>query len=79
MYKIAIVDDEKSIRKQILEYIKQYGTENSIQFEVAEFLDGQEIKEINTEIFDIIFFDIDMPEVNGMEAAKYVESIIKML
>lgn len=72
MYKIAIVDDEKNIRNQILEYIKQYGAENSIQFEVVAFQDGQEVKEVNTEIFDIIFFDIDMPKINGMEAANYV-------
>ena len=72
MYTIAIVDDEKSLRKQILEYIKQYGNEKNIQFKVEEFQNGQEIKEVESGIFDIIFLDIDMPKVNGMEAAKYV-------
>jgi DNA-binding LytR/AlgR family response regulator len=72
VYKIAIVEDELEYRQQVSEYIAQYGEENGIHFEVEEFHDGKEIMEADRRSFDIIFFDIEMPKVNGMNAAQYI-------
>jgi two-component system nitrogen regulation response regulator NtrX len=62
MAKILVIDDEKAIRyalKEILEYEKH---------EVLEAADGMEaLKIVEKEKFDIIFCDIKMPKIDGME------------
>ncbi len=68
MIRIAIVDDEKIILNQVSRLIKE-----SIDEEI--FLDGYEssrdfARKIEKSIYDIIFLDIDMPEINGFELAE---------
>jgi two-component system, NtrC family, nitrogen regulation response regulator NtrX len=62
MAKILVVDDERSIRntlKDILEFEKH-------QVELAE--NGkQAIELIQNQVFDLIFSDIKMPEMDGIE------------
>lgn len=72
MYRIAIVEDEKSYSDQVQEYVWQYGKENSLTFEVQTYSDGKEIAEDLQSTYDIIFFDIEMKEMNGMEAASAI-------
>jgi DNA-binding LytR/AlgR family response regulator len=72
VYKIAIVEDELEYRQQVSEYILQYGEENGMHFEIEAFQDGREIMDADSRTFDIIFFDIEMPKVNGMDASKYI-------
>ncbi len=72
MYRIAIVEDELECRQQVSEYINQYGQENEIHFEIEAFNDGKDIMDANDRSFDVIFFDVEMPKVNGMDAAKFI-------
>ncbi len=69
MSRILIIDDEKSIRhslKEILEY------EN---YKVDEAPDGIEgIKMAEKEKYDIIFCDIKMPKMDGMEVLENLQS-----
>lgn len=62
MYNILIIDDEKAIRralKEILEYEK---------YTVSEAIDGKDgLDKINEQVFDIIFCDIKMPKMDGIE------------
>lgn len=62
MGKILIIDDERAIRRalrEILEFEK---------FEVDEAEDGKEgLEKATAETFDIIFCDIKMPNMDGME------------
>lgn len=62
MGKILIIDDERSIRRALREILEFES------FEVQEAENGKEglEKAINTS-FDIIFCDIKMPEMDGME------------
>ncbi|MFM7309007.1 MAG: sigma-54-dependent transcriptional regulator [Flavobacteriales bacterium] len=62
MPKILIVDDEQAIRKALRE-ILEYES-----FEVAEAEDGPSaIKACEKDVFDMIFSDIKMPRMDGME------------
>ena len=72
MYHIAIVEDEVAFRQQLTEYLTQYQNENNLEFKISEFSDGAEILERYQSDYDVILLDIEMPKVNGMDAAKQI-------
>ena len=74
MYRIAIVEDEQSYRDQVREYILQYGKEKDLSFDIVTYTDGSEIAEDEEHSFDIIFFDIEMEQMNGMDAAAEIRA-----
>lgn len=75
MYHIAIVDDDKEFAMQLQEYLMQYGKENMVEFQVSLFHDGTEILNDYHPRYDAIFFDIEMKQMNGMEAAERVREM----
>lgn len=63
--RVAVCDDEKRYREETINCIQEYDA--SIQ--IVEFEDGSGL--INAkETFDLILLDIEMPELDGMSAAK---------
>ena len=72
MYHIAIVEDEKEFRDQLQIYLKQYGKENQISFQISVFEDGADILEEYKNEYDMILLDIEMQKVNGMDAAEQI-------
>lgn len=71
-YKIAICDDEKIIRKILKKYINDYFVKNSEFCEIQEFSNGEELVAKYKNDFDIIFLDISMEMLNGIETAKEI-------
>lgn len=72
MYRIAVVEDEQQYRDEVCQYIEQYTTEHQLKFDVTTYTDGQEIVDDVQKHYDIIFFDIEMTQLNGMDAAKVI-------
>ncbi len=72
MYRIAIVEDEKEFREQLQEYLKQYEKENSVSFQISVFEDGEDIVKDYHGGYDMILLDIEMPKMNGMDAAEKI-------
>lgn len=72
MYRIAVVEDEQQYRDEVCQYIEQYATEHQLKFDVTTYTDGQEIVDDVQKHYDIIFFDIEMTKLNGMDAAKVI-------
>lgn len=72
MYHIAIVEDEEAFVTQLLEYLEQYQKEHEQNFKLSVFRDGAEILEGYQPIYDIILLDIEMPKINGMQAAEHI-------
>ncbi len=72
MYRIAVVEDEQQYRDEVCQYIEQYATEHQLKFDVTTYTDGQEIVDDVQKHYDIIFFDIEMTLLNGMDAAKVI-------
>ena len=67
--RIAICEDDKAYRKIILEYVTEYFKEHLIDFEYNEFSSGEELLS-SDKIFDIVFLDIEMNELNGIQTTK---------
>lgn len=72
MYHIAIVEDEREFCEQLQSFLKQYEEENDVSFKISVFHDGEEILAHYKNEYDIILLDIQMPKVNGMEAAERI-------
>lgn len=73
MKKILIVDDNKTNRMTINFMLDEWSEEHSCQFIVVEAEDGKDaIDKASKDMFDIIFMDIMMPNINGIEATKKI-------
>ena len=75
MVRIAIVEDDKNYQEQITQYLHRYQDEFSVQIEIAAFDDGKKILENYRPFYDIILMDIEMPNTDGMTAAKKIRMI----
>lgn len=78
--RIAIVDDELIWRKKSYSYIKKIVEKND---SIDVFKSGNDFLEKHAE-YDIVFMDIEMPEIDGWNTAKtyrifYPESVVAML
>lgn len=72
MYHIAVVEDENECSKQIQTFLAQYREENSVRFKVSVFADGVQLLDGYEPVYDMILMDIDMPGINGMDAAEKI-------
>jgi len=75
MYHIAIVEDEIEFVQQLQNYLRRFEEENSIEFKVSVFHDGADILKDYKKEYEAIFLDIEMPVVNGMEAAEQIRDM----
>ncbi|MCI9025903.1 MAG: response regulator transcription factor [Dorea sp.] len=72
MYNIAICDDEQDFVAELEEMIRKYAGETGIEIRTVTFKNGLELTECNKIELDLIFLDIQMDTMNGMEAAKRI-------
>lgn len=67
--RIAICDDEQNYRNLITKYIRFYFQEHLLDLKYDEFSSGEELL-LSNKKFDIVFLDIEMNELNGIQTAK---------
>ena len=77
--RIALVDDRPLDKKLLHEHLCRYASENAQEFDITEFSGGLEFLEKYDGGFDIIFMDIDMPHLNGIEAARRLRQVDPMV
>lgn len=74
MFRVAIVDDEKEIRKKILKHVECAGSVTWERLDIVEFSSGRtllfEIAEGKG--FDLFLLDIRLEDMDGMELAKII-------
>lgn len=67
---IAIVDDDVSCVKRIKQFIARYQENHGGEYLISEYQDGLTFLEEVNKSYDLIFLDIDMPMMNGMNTAR---------
>lgn len=76
MLQIAICDDEQFYRERIQHLVTDYLRKKGLQYMLHTFFSGEEFLERcgNHVRFDIVFLDISMAEMDGIETAKRIRS-----
>ncbi len=73
--KVAIVEDNKNDSDVLQSHLKSYCKKNDVQFLVTVFTDGLYFLENFKLDYDLIFFDIQMPLLDGMGSAKKIREV----
>ena len=72
MLRIAIVEDEADCAQKLQDYISRYSKEHGLEITVTWFPDGMDLAEDYTPEWDILFLDIQMAHLDGMETARRI-------
>lgn len=72
MLTVSIIEDERSAQNELKSFVFRYGEEKGLKFDVSCYDDALTFLESYRRGSDIIFMDIELPNVNGMEAAKRI-------
>jgi len=77
--RVAICEDEKVFSDQLVEYINEWGSINSIFVEIFVYNSAEEFLFIwsENENFEVLFLDIKMKTMTGIELAKMMRKTNK--
>lgn len=79
MLEIAVCDDEEYFLTQEKEWISQYMKRLGYEFRIDTFASGVEFMAVGDKVskYDIMFLDINMEEMNGLETARKIREYTK--
>lgn len=72
MMKIAVLDDEKQAADVLVSYLRRYEEKKMLTFEISVFNAAEVLLENYSCGFNILFMDIEMAGINGLQAAKLI-------
>lgn len=75
MIKIAIVDDDNTFVEQVNRFIDRFMQETKTECILSRYTSGMDFVSDYNPIYDIIFLDIEMPMMDGMETATRLRQI----
>ena len=70
--KIAVVEDEAIHADQLKACLDRFAEEKSLSMDISFYVDGLEFAESYQPCWDILFLDIALPHLNGMDVARRV-------
>ncbi len=75
--RIAICDDSRIDREVIRDFLHQYLAEHSIRYTMVEYENGKQLcyDVEDGAYFDLLFLDIYMNEIHGMDTARKLRSV----
>lgn len=75
MINVAIVEDDIEAQKKLKAFLQRYQEFQDAEFRVTCFSNGLDFLDEYKPTFDIIFMDILMPHMDGMETAKKLRRV----
>lgn len=78
VYRIGICDDERGTCAEIEEFVYRFFAESSYDAEVEVWYDGEDCRRsLKKDGFDIVFLDIELPGINGVDVGKSIREELK--
>lgn len=75
MIRAAICDDETAVLDHLYEHISKEFKQQGADIQIDKFTFGNDfLNSHKTEPFDVVFLDIDMPEISGFDIAEEVNA-----
>lgn len=71
MIRIAVVDDEPNQAERTAEYVREYMKSKNADAIIEIYSNGTELAKTST-LYDLMFLDIEMPEINGIYLARKI-------
>ena len=68
--RVAVCDDIKEDRAALIKILSEYMDKNNLYVEIDEFTSGESFLASDTSRYQLVFMDIFMDKLNGMETAK---------
>lgn len=75
IWKIAVVDDQAAVQRTMQDYFRRYTQEKGEQFQLFFFENAERFLERYRPVYDVVLMDIDMPGMNGMDAAHRLRNL----
>ena len=72
MIQVGIIDDEPQARARLKAELTRFETEHGLKFDLQEYDCAAAYLSAAARDFDILFLDIDMPQMSGMELAEKI-------
>ncbi len=70
--RIAIAEDEIAGCELLKKHLEEYSKAKGVTFEIDYFSNGLDLVEAYKPDYDLLLLDIEMPRLNGMEAAQRI-------
>ena len=70
MIRVAIVEDDAAAAEELSALVGRYGKERGTDLEVRTYRDGLTFLAVAAGKCDIVFMDIEMPDLDGRSCAR---------
>ena len=73
--RVAIVDDVRKDAQLLREHLRRYQGDNGGEWETALYANAEDFLARYRPEFDLVILDIDMPGLNGVDAARRIREM----